>query len=425
MSSSGGLKVDGQTMKMGLSPSRSDLLEKQQALQSILRARGLDRVFSVSETNSEELRSFVEDYDRLRGLLESPRIPKDSSVLRKYLSTPLVHTILIDEAGHSYELLNTLTDQELDDFLTQLHFTNSEKSEFKRTKVTRQGDYNKVVFGEGKSGKVRLARRVSDGAYVAVKKQSRVKGKAEISQYRALERAISSDSHLMSVESSIEISELDKHYFMMPVALRDGDDVLDEILALDSIDPVAANTLRKSMACSLLQALYALHKEGFAHGDIKLANLLQKPDGTFLLADFGSVRPKTKPMDSYLGALPHMAPEFLLPSDEESYAPQREKMDCWAAGSLLLSMVGFAYYERFLADIEDLHRQGRLDLSQEDVCKTLNRSKIDLVEQLKSELVSMPDSPQKELLSVAVALMDPDPEKRISMEEALKLSYFV
>jgi serine/threonine protein kinase len=102
-----------------------------------------------------------------------------------------------------------------------------------------------------------------------------------------------------------------------------------QIPALSSVKDV------ETVATALLHALAVLHKSGIVHRDIKPENILQRSDGSWVLADFGSAYAKGTNLtkDAILHGMTHkyIAPEFLS-NDSSGDVLIAHEVDAWALG---------------------------------------------------------------------------------------------
>lgn len=90
-------------------------------------------------------------------------------------------------------------------------------------------------------------------------------------------------------------------------------------------EPLVANFVRQ-----IVEGLAYLHAHGFAHRDVKAANVLVAPDGTLKLCDFGcskklDIISLTQGCTTLTGTPHYMAPEVVLGK------PYGRKADLWCA----------------------------------------------------------------------------------------------
>ena len=91
----------------------------------------------------------------------------------------------------------------------------------------------------------------------------------------------------------------------------------------------------ETVATALLHALAVLHTSGIVHRDIKPENILQRSDGSWVLADFGSACAEGTNLekDAILHGMTekYIAPEFLS-KDLSAPVPMGREVDAWALG---------------------------------------------------------------------------------------------
>uniref|UniRef100_A0A8C5PWW7 MOK protein kinase n=1 Tax=Leptobrachium leishanense TaxID=445787 RepID=A0A8C5PWW7_9ANUR len=153
--------------------------------------------------------------------------------------------------------------------------------------------------------------------------------------------------------------------------------------------PLAEDKVRNYMY-QLCKSLEHIHKNGIFHRDVKPENILIKQD-LLKLGDFGSCRSvfSKQPYTEYISTRWYRAPECLLTDGYYSY-----KMDIWSAGCVL-----FEISRSRAMNFEFPSKKGT-----------------GLMKQLPSV------SP--ECLSLLSAMVEYDPDQRISASEALQHAYF-
>lgn len=187
------------------------------------------------------------------------------------------------------------------------------------------------------------------------------------------------------------------HCFVLNYA--ENGDLYNYINKRDTISESAV----KNIIYNVLNAINDLHSKGFCHQDIKLENILLFGDEkTATLADFGSTEKinEGEKSSSILGSIFYLAPEILTSKLHDKSA------DIWALGVTLfillsgeLPFVGRTA-KQFLNDIET-----RMNRKEGSIFPELNN-----VSKEGKDLVS--------------AMLQVDPEKRISASEALNFPWF-
>jgi len=120
-------------------------------------------------------------------------------------------------------------------------------------------------------------------------------------------------------------------------------------------EPLVANFVRQ-----IVEGLAYLHAHGFAHRDVKAANVLVAPDGTLKLCDFGcskklDIISLTQGCTTLTGTPHYMAPEVVLGK------PYGRKADLWSVGAVMVEMATGQPPWSDLAPVAALFRLGSPD----------------------------------------------------------------
>ncbi len=180
----------------------------------------------------------------------------------------------------------------------------------------------------------------------------------------------------------------------------------------------------QNMTWQLFDVLDYLHKKNIVHLDIKSDNVLIQPDGTVKVIDFGL----SKPIDEFkdnpdsAGSPLYMAPEIINQFYKKAEYPQvcSEAVDVFSAGCLLHQLATGQYY----CDVPtgNNFRERLFQLMDQTVNQT------DTLQQKMQERIDKrySDNPEKatQLKDLLVKMLEPQPEKRISMQDALKHPFF-
>jgi len=256
-------------------------------------------------------------------------------------------------------------------------------------KTTRIGNY-KVVrqIGKGGLGKVYLAVHEYNKTQVAIKKINQENGVLE-------ERALNELEVLKKFKSSeyfvnlIESFTLNGSCFM----------VMEFLAGCDLFDFVTTNILSedviKYIFLQLLKGVKQLHECGIVHHDLKLENILIGKNGKIKLIDFNLccfVSGDCK-ISKFCGTEAYLAPE-LFPGEPYN----GKKIDIWCLGVILFTMCWKQF--PFMPENNDLlYEQTRNKRYLPCMLKHLNGS--------------------EELKHLVLSILNPDPIKRISLEDIL------
>ncbi|HTT09183.1 MAG TPA: serine/threonine-protein kinase [Gammaproteobacteria bacterium] len=130
-----------------------------------------------------------------------------------------------------------------------------------------------------------------------------------------------------------DIGMADKLVYLSMEFVEGGD--LKERISKGALPPAEALSIVKGIAAGL----YAAHKNGVIHRDVKPANILFHKDGTPLLTDFGIAKKMTANVDeltrtgTFLGSPNYMAPE------QAEAGPIDGRADIYALGVIFYEML--------------------------------------------------------------------------------------
>jgi len=252
-------------------------------------------------------------------------------------------------------------------------------------------------LGEGGHGTVHLATEVATGEKVAIK---------IVSVQNIKEAAVECTTmgiltHPNIVEIRETIVDLDSERIFLVMELCRGGDLFDLIAEVGKVDEPTARNYFRQMASALVEC----HANGVYHRDLKPENMLLDEDGNVKIADFGLAMMAGKDMRSksntLCGSMPYVAPEVLTSSWCKEYSAAQ--VDVWSLGVVLfIVLTGKQPFD--IADVKECSTYaGYLEhgFSFLESAKVLSDEAAELLE----------------------SMLNPDPELRLTMSEALKSAW--
>lgn len=266
-----------------------------------------------------------------------------------------------------------------------------------KTKIKKDYEF-KVKLGSGAFGQVYKAIHRTLGHVRAIKRLS----KEVLSQQEGDQDFLQEIGILAKLDhpNIIKIFDyyVDNDYFYVVNEMASGGELYDQIINLQFFTEVNAAIIMKQ----LLSAIYYLHSKGYVHRDLKPENILMETgkagDYSIKLIDFGGATSYGKQkLSEVMGTPYYIAPEVL----EKKY---NNKCDLWSCGVILyILLCGFPPFN---------------GNSEDEILESVRKGKynFDSVEW---------DNVSSEAKDFVKKLMEYDPKKRISAEQALQEPWLV
>ena len=265
------------------------------------------------------------------------------------------------------------------------------------------------MLGRGNFGAIKLAFRKDTGEYVASKKVTGIE-KIAVSKAEAYIQNEAAGPNVLPIYNTIELDEILYHF--MPLAgLGNGRAVQAMLASADSDLRMRALIF---VARDILTGLRTCHTKGIYHLDIKPENIVFTKDGTGYVTDFGCAKhaDEANSVVSYdcIGDNRYFPPERYRVSQTEGTF-RADCADAWAAGLTLLEVAE----NRNLFQLLGLPSEMRARFLQCDEAffeKQLGR--IEVLNEAKPGTI----------YAVIKGLLEPDANKRLTVEAALKSACF-
>jgi len=200
----------------------------------------------------------------------------------------------------------------------------------------------------------------------------------------------------------IEMFNRNNGYYVV-IEIINGGELFDRIIEYESYsESEAARVMQEA-----LSGLKHMHDLDYIHRDLKPENLLlssKERDANIKIADFGfSCKMKKNGLRAVVGTPPYMAPELVrLRSGNKELPGYDSKVDCWAIGVILYILLSGIH--PFQIDDED--------------------KMLENIESGKWEWEgSHWEKISEEAKDLITHLMDPDPETRFTIDQALSHSW--
>ena len=259
-----------------------------------------------------------------------------------------------------------------------------------------------VTLGRGACGEVRLAFRIVTGERFAVKiieikrfQKDNAAMKSALAELKILQKL-----NFPGIIKIYDCFQTETHFFIVLEFLAGGE-LFDKILRLGKFSEIEA----KFTFYQILLSMKYLHSQGITHRDLKPENILllsEENDSIVKITDFGLSRVvgEGSLMRTLCGTPSYLAPEVILSAEVKGYGP---KCDCWSLGVILYIML--SGYPPFSSEIKE-HS---------------------LTDQIIRGMYSFPaeywGSVSREAIDLIKNFLVIDPDKRISIQDALKHSW--
>jgi len=258
------------------------------------------------------------------------------------------------------------------------------------------------TIGEGSFAKVKEGIHVSTGGKVAIKIINKKKASADryVSRNLKREAEIMQKVRHQNVVRLLEVMETDSFYYLV-TELCCGGELLDLICERKYLDE---DTARRYIA-QLVSAVYSMHLRGVLHRDLKIENFLLDQQGDLKIVDFGLSnclsddgleawnRAGICPLmlTTYCGSPAYAAPELL------AQKPYGAQIDVWSIGVNMFAMLtGNLPYNMERLNIIDMYHK-----------------------MMERRMMPFPKHVTREARDLIIQLLDPVPETRITLKEAI------
>ena len=197
--------------------------------------------------------------------------------------------------------------------------------------ITFYGFVLNKTIGTGAYAKVKEGHSIKEDSRVAVKIIDREKaGEDVIEKFTKREIDIMRSLDHPNIVATHEVVMNDKFIFIV-MDLAESGDLLDFVIARQYLDEDMAQHFFQD----LISGMQYIHRNGFAHRDLKCENLLIDKNYNLKISDFGfSTQLTHRRCETYCGSLAYAAPEVI---DGKPYIATFS--DIWSMGVVLYAMV--------------------------------------------------------------------------------------
>ncbi|XP_028253638.1 hormonally up-regulated neu tumor-associated kinase isoform X2 [Parambassis ranga] len=251
------------------------------------------------------------------------------------------------------------------------------------------------MINKGSFAKVMEGLHISTGEKVAIKVIDKKKARQDSYVLKNMKREprihqMVRHPHIVVL---LETLETENSYYMA-MELCAGGDLMDKICERKRLEEREVRRYTRQ----ILSAVEHLHKHGIVHRDLKIENFLLDEHNNIKIVDFGlSNTLKAESLSQELlstqcGSPAYAAPELLA---HRKYGP---KVDVWSVGvSMFAMLTGTLPFTVEPFNIKQLHQK-----------------------MVNGEISSIPSDISKGAVSFVLSLLEPDPDKRPSVSEAIE-----
>lgn len=273
----------------------------------------------------------------------------------------------------------------------------------------------KFMLGKGAFGKVRLARNLETGEFVAVKKfSSRENAMQELKEFAIIGQGkglATTLGHAHIQQTNKKGQHIEKSYVFLPLSnMGSGVEASQKLQSMKKTDPAGAEKELNRIAFNYTEHLATLHAKGLVHRDIKPDNYLHSSDGSIKLSDFGFVDQgddASKYSKRYVGTPGFIPPE--MTTSEYSGT----KHDAFSLGVTLLEMKLGTMVDQYRGNHLTVgNRSFKLSLDESGNCWGTNLKHPDLAN-MKYETLD----------EVITGLLSRDPKLRLTPKDVINTPY--
>jgi len=254
----------------------------------------------------------------------------------------------------------------------------------------------KKDIGEGNFGKVKLAEFKPTGEEFAIKILNKKKIKKQMKNVMLRENEIITKLNHINVVFVYKIIDTPEDYYIVMEYCKLGE-LFDYIVEKKRLDEEEAAVF----FYQLINGVEYIHSKGIAHRDLKPENLLLTEDKVLKIIDFGLSHEFNEEefLKTKCGSPSYAAPEILAKPKYDGF-----KIDIWCCGIILYAMLC-----------------GYLPFEGDDENESNNYKLFKNILECEPE---MPDFLSRKSANLIKRILNPDPEKRITIEKIKKHPFY-